>query len=122
MVCINLWTLRPLLYNPQHSNQAPGEKDEGMSLLEMQNNIVILLTAKIDVRANGLEDMVGVNTMKIETMKKSIDFILGEVKTLKSDMKKVEVVCQENERKVAELEQKLNEAERYQRRWNLKLH
>lgn len=33
-------------------------------------------------------------------------------------MKKVELICQENEKKVAELEQKVNEAERYQRRWN----
>jgi hypothetical protein len=44
------------------------------------------------------------------------------VKTLKSDMKKGEVICQENEKKVSELEQKVNEAERYQRRWNLRLH
>lgn len=42
--------------------------------------------------------------------------------TLKSDMKKVEVICQENEKKVAELEQKVNEAERYEHRWNLRLH
>lgn len=33
----------------------------------------------------------------------------------------MEVICQENE-KVAELEQKVNEAERHQRRWNLRLH
>ena len=89
-----------------------------MSLLEMQNNIIMLLTAKIDERANGLEVMVRENTMKIEAIKKSVDFIFGEVKTLKSDMKKVEVICQENEKKVAELEQKVNEAERYQRRCN----
>jgi DNA repair ATPase RecN len=92
------------------------------SLIEMQNNIVMLLTAKIDERANGLEDMVRENTMKIEAMKKSVDFIFGELRTFKSDMKKVVLVCQENEKKVAELEQKVNEAERYQRRWNLRLH
>jgi hypothetical protein len=43
------------------------------------------------------------------------------VKTLKSDMKKVEVIWQENE-KVAELKQKVNEAERYERKRNLRLH
>ncbi|CAB1327397.1 unnamed protein product [Coregonus sp. 'balchen'] len=85
-----------------------------MSLLEMQNNIVMLLTAKMDERADGLEDMVRRNTMKTEAINKSVDFISGEVKTLKSDMKKVEVICQENEQKVAELEQKVNDAERYQ--------
>lgn len=61
-----------------------GEKmrvQEGVSLLEMQNNIVMLLTAKLDERANGLEDMVRENTMKIEAMKKSVDFIFGEVRT-----------------------------------------
>nr|XP_024001452.1 uncharacterized protein LOC112079873 [Salvelinus alpinus] len=60
--------------------------------------------------------------MKTEAIKKSADFIFGEVKTLKSDMKNVEVICQENEKKVAELELKVNEVERYQCRWNLRLH
>eukprot|EP00063_Salmo_salar_P062760 XP_014037595.1 PREDICTED: uncharacterized protein LOC106590943 [Salmo salar] len=117
--------LRPLPYDPGTPVKPQGEKmrgQEGMSLLEMQNNIIMLLTAKIDERANGLEVMVRENTMKIEAIKKSVDFIFGEVKTLKSDMKKVEVICQENEKKVAELEQKVNEAERYEHRWNLRLH
>eukprot|EP00063_Salmo_salar_P038380 XP_014013215.1 PREDICTED: uncharacterized protein LOC106578668 [Salmo salar] len=95
---------------------------EVMSLLEMQNNIVMLLTAKIDERANGLEVTVRENTMKTEAIKKSVDFIFGEVKNFKMFIKKVEVICQENEKKLAELEQKVNEAERYQRRWNLRLH
>ena len=34
----------------------------------------------------------------------------------------MEVICQENEKKVAEFEQRVNEEERFQRRWNLRLH
>ena len=112
--------LRPLPYDPGtpvKSQRKNMREQEGMSLLEMQNNIVVLLTAKMGERANGLEVMVRENTMKIEALKKSVDFIYGEVETFKSDIKNVE-----NEKKEIELEQKVNEAERYQRRWNLRLH
>jgi hypothetical protein len=89
------WPGRTLPYDPGTPVKPHGEKmrgQEGMSLFDMQNNTVMLLTAKMDKRANCLEDMVWENTIKIEAIKKSVNFIYGEVKTLKSDMKKVEVI------------------------------
>ena len=89
--------LRPLPYDPSTPIKPQGGNMRGqevVSLIEMQNNIVMLLTAKIDEGANGLEDIFRENPMKIDAMKKSVDFIFREVKTL--NMKKVEVICQEN--------------------------
>jgi hypothetical protein len=64
--------LRYLPYDPGTLVKPQGKKmrgQEGLSLLEMQNNIVMLLTAKIDGRENGLEVMVRENMMKIEDIK-----------------------------------------------------
>ena len=77
-LCPSSPQLRPLPNDPGTPIMPQGEKmrgQEDMSLLEMQNNIVMLLTAKIDERANGLELMVRENTMKIRAIKKSVDFL-----------------------------------------------
>lgn len=96
-------------------------KDEP-SLLEIQENIITLLSKKIYESSGHLENLIRENTLSIGTLKKSIDFALNEVKDLKDEMKAVKEITKSHEQKVAELERKVNEAERYRRRWNLRLH
>ncbi|RXN35052.1 hypothetical protein ROHU_003894 [Labeo rohita] len=57
-------------------------KDEP-SLLEMQENIITLLSKKINESSGNLENLIRENTPSIGTLKKSIDFALNEVKDLK---------------------------------------
>ncbi|CAL8292630.1 unnamed protein product [Arctogadus glacialis] len=66
--------------------------------------------------------MINHNTVSIDALKKSIDFAFAEVDSLKTDMKVIKTTTEKNEQKLSELELKLNDAERYQRRWNLRLH
>ncbi|KAL1255499.1 hypothetical protein QQF64_013560 [Cirrhinus molitorella] len=66
--------------------------------------------------------MITKNTVSIDSLKKSIDFVFEEVNALKTDVKNCKSTVNLNNTKISELEQKLNESERYQRRWNLRLY
>ncbi|CAL8255385.1 unnamed protein product [Boreogadus saida] len=93
-----------------------------MSLHELQKHIVGIISAKINERADNLESMINHNTVSIDALKNSIDFAFAKFDSLKTDMKVVKTTTEKNEQKLSELELKLNDAERYQRRWNLRLH
>lgn len=98
----------------------PKEKKQKaeMSLSELQNNIL----DAINTRADNLEGLINKNTLSIEGLKKSLDFAFAEVETLKVEMKEVKTANEKYDQKISELQHKLNEAERYGRRWNLRLH
>lgn len=66
--------------------------------------------------------MISHNTISIEALKKSIDFVFTEVANLKTDVKSVKSTCENNVQRLSAVELKINKAERYQRRWNLRLH
>lgn len=92
------------------------------SLAELQDNVVRLLGEQINMRADGLEKMIHLNTVSIDALKKSSEFLFKEVNDMKADVKAAKKASTEHEKKIAELEAKVNEAERYQRRWNLRLY
>ena len=81
-----------------------------MSLHELQNNIVGIISTKINERADNLESMINHNTVSIDALKKSIDFAFAEVDSLKTDMKVVKTTAEKNEEKLSVLELKLNDA------------
>ena len=81
-----------------------------MSLHELQNNIVGIISTKINERADNLESMINHNTVSIDALKKSIDLAFAEVDSLKTDMKVVKTTAEKNEQKLSELELKLNDA------------
>ncbi|XP_016346672.1 uncharacterized protein LOC107692222 [Sinocyclocheilus anshuiensis] len=118
----------PVLESACDSNQdtpvKPQQKKSrgDISLTELQDNIIVALTSKIKESADNLGKMITKNTVSIEGLKKSIDFVFEEVNALKTDMKKCKSTVNLNNTKISELEQKLNETERYQRRWNLRLY
>lgn len=95
---------------------------DDISLTELQDNVIAALTSKIKESADDLGKMITSNTVSIEALKKSIDFVFEEVNALKTDMKSCKSTTNLNSTKIHELEQRLNDAERYQRRWNLRLY
>ena len=103
--------------DPNTPVKPKGKKQRAeMSLHELQNNIVGIISTKINERADNLESMINHNTVSIDALKKSIDLAFAEVDSLKTDMKVVKTTAEKNEQKLSELELKLNDAERYQRR------
>ena len=81
-----------------------------MSLNELQNHIVGIISTKINERADNLESMINHNTVSIDELKKSIVYAFAEVDSLKIDMKVVKTTTEKNEQKLSELELKLNDA------------
>ncbi|KAK7925129.1 hypothetical protein WMY93_007439 [Mugilogobius chulae] len=82
------------------------------------DRIVTKLSAIIIARGDALEKAV---TMKIEGLKKTIDFVCEEVKDIKKRVKDAEAKAKMEEQRVASCETRIAELERYSRRWNLKL-
>ena len=108
---------------PESDPSTPSKPDgkrlkSDLTLTQVQNNIASL----INERSDNLESMINLNTVSIDALKKSIDFVFTEVETLKADVKAVKLTCENTVQRTSELEMKLNETERYQRRWNLRLH
>ncbi|CAL8290403.1 unnamed protein product [Arctogadus glacialis] len=74
--------------DPNTPVKPKGKKQRAeMSLHELQNNIVGIISTKINERADNLESMINHNTVSIDALKKSIDFAFAEVDSLKTDMK-----------------------------------
>lgn len=112
--------LTPLPESDPNTPAKPAEKrlKGDLTLTQLQNNIAGL----INVRADSLESLINHNTVSIDALKKSLDFVFTEVETLKADMRVVNRTCENNSQRLSEVEMRFNEAERYQRRWNLRLH
>lgn len=89
-----------------------------LTLSDLQHNIATV----VNERADSLENMITRNTVSIDALKKSIDFAFTEVSNLKSQMSTVKRTCERNEKRLTDVEMQINKAERYQRRWNLRLH
>ena len=67
-----------------------------MSLHELQNNIIGIISTKINERADNLESMINHNTVSIDELKKSIVYAFAEVDSLKTDMKVVKTATEKN--------------------------
>ena len=75
------------------------------------NNIMASLSAQTNTRSDSIESTVSANALKIEGLKKTIDFVCAEIKDVKNKEKQADT-CQ----------QRVSELERYSRRWNLRIH
>lgn len=118
--CDQYADLIPLPVSAPDTPAKPKEKKQKaeISLADLQNNIV----STINERADNLESMITKNAVSFEALKKSIDFFFAEVESLKTDMREVKTASERHDQQIIELQLKLNEAERYGRRWNLRLH
>lgn len=120
----------PLPVTPCKSPAAKKALYEGEHELLSQDNAVISTLSKlINERADNIEKLVSVNskkidenTMKIEGIKKTLDFACSEIRDTQKKMMNVDTRLKEQARTVASLLTRIYELESYSRRWNLKLY
>ncbi len=110
-------TAKKALYNPQQTSTS------------QDSDIISTLSKLINERADSLEKLVSENskkidgnTLKIESLKKTLDFACSEIKDTQGKMMNVDARLKEEERKVINLQARVYELDSYSRRWNLKLH
>lgn len=86
------------------------------------DNIISTLSDLINNRADGMEKLINNNAMRIEGLKKTVDFVCAEVKDLKIKMTNAEKCIDEEKRHRSTLKNRIRELEGYHRRWSLKLY
>lgn len=106
---------------PDTPQKSPLTKKGKKSDDDDPDGIVSKLSCLINTRADSIEKMVGENLMKIEGLKKTIDFISEEIRDVKSKVKEVDTKVKLQEQQVQSCECRIAELERYSRRWNLRL-
>lgn len=109
------------LHQKKTKNVEPAAASEP-SLMEVQNNIIQILSEKINSRADHLEIMIKNNSKEIESICESLNSIHSDVMGLKKENESLKKENMELKKKAAELEQRMNDQERYSRRWCLRLH
>lgn len=85
-------------------------------------DIVEKISQVINNRADGLEKMITNNTMHIEGLKRTIDFVCAEIRDIKAKVTVNEKRISCEEKRVTAAEQRIAELEAYSRRWNLRLY
>lgn len=93
-----------------------------MDSWDIVQKISLILNTRLDSLENKVEKLISDNTLKIEGLKKSIDFAFGEIREIKENVKQVDVRVSEAEKKVSILEQRVADLENYGRQRNLRLY
>lgn len=106
----------PLSDSPAKPPSKKGKADDDIS------SVVSTLSNLINTRSDVLEKMVSENALKIEGLKKTVDFVCAELNDIKGQVSHVEKRLNTEEKKMGFCEQRLIDLERYSRRWNLRLH
>lgn len=102
----------------------------GESELSQDNFVVSALSELINEQADSIEKLVNENStkkidgnlLKIEGLKKTVDFVCGENKDTQTKVTNVDSRLKEEELKVTKLLTRVSDLESYSRRWNLKLY
>lgn len=76
----------------------------------------------LEKKADALEKLIEHNAASINALKENAEFIFQEIQDMKKDETIVKKASADHEKRISELEDKVNDAERYQRCWNLRLH
>ncbi|ROL41441.1 hypothetical protein DPX16_6839 [Anabarilius grahami] len=84
--------------------------------------VISTLSQLINNRSDALEKMVGDNALKIEGLKKTVDFVCAELNDIKGKVGHVETRLNTEEKKMELCEKRIADLERYSRRWSLRLH
>ncbi|XP_016332521.1 uncharacterized protein LOC107680940 [Sinocyclocheilus anshuiensis] len=116
-----------------HSYASPGDKLLSTPFLESpgkppskkgraeDDSVISTLSQLINNRSDALEKMVGDNALKIEGLKKTVDYICAELNDVKGKVGHVEARLSSEEKKMEFCETRIADLERYSRRWNLRL-
>lgn len=84
--------------------------------------ISVIFNTRIDSLEKSVEKMISNNTLKIEGLKKTVDFACAEIREVKGKVTHIDDRVNAAERKTSLLEQRITELENYSRRWNLRLY
>lgn len=106
----------PLPDSPSKPPSKKGKSDDDSS------SVISTLSNLINTRSDAIEKMVSENALKIEGLKKTVDFVCAELNDIKGKVSHVETRLNTEEKKMGFCEQRLTDLERYSRRWNLRLH
>ncbi|KAL1276877.1 hypothetical protein QQF64_023550 [Cirrhinus molitorella] len=87
----------------------------------MTSHLLSQRSQLINSRSDTIEKMVSANALKIEGLKKTVDFACAEINDIKSKVNHFETRLTTEEKKMGFCEQRLTDLERYSRRWNLRL-
>lgn len=82
---------------------------------------VAQLSQLINSRSDALEKLVADNSLRIEGLKKTIDFACAEIKEIKEKSAVLEKRITNDETRLDSAELRIAELESYSRRWNLRL-
>lgn len=104
------------------NSPAPKKTQKELSLRELQVNIIDAVSAKINERADGLEKMIRENTSKIVDLETSLNHAYKSIEELKLANTATSEKCIAQEKTIADMQERLSEAERYRRRWGLRLY
>lgn len=104
------------------SKKALFDSDNKDKTVDATKEIIGTLSQLINTRSEEIKAMVNENSMKIEGLKKSVDFAFQEIQDIKGRMNKVEDCHKKDQSLLSEIQKRVEENERYSRRWNLKLH
>lgn len=107
--------LSPLTGSPDKPPSKKGRADD-------DDSVISTLSQLINNRSDALEKMVGDNALKIEGLKKTVDFICAELNDVKGKVGLIEARVSSEEKKMEFCETRIADLERYSRRWNLRLH
>ncbi|KAL0153883.1 hypothetical protein M9458_050804 [Cirrhinus mrigala] len=101
------------------SNSPASKKSKAdLSLHELQENIITALNN----RADSLEEMIIANSNTIEELKSSLLFVNAEIADLQKSKVELTAKVTEQTKAISQLENRVIEAERYKRRWCLRLY
>lgn len=110
----------------QHSKRqkhvAPSAKESELSLSDVQENIIRILSEKINERSDQIERMVKENSSNIEALGKSLTSVHNDVMCLQKENETLKNANALLEKKVKEMNSKIEDQERYSRRWCLRLY
>ena len=66
--------------------------------------------------------MIQHNAASMDALKENAEFVFKEIQHMKRDVTTAKKVTTDHDKRISELEDMVNDAERYQRRWNLRLY
>lgn len=99
---------------PVTPSKPPANKKGKSSKTDEQDDSAVIstLSSLINSRSDALEGMISANALKIEGLKKTIDFVCAEVQDLKKNVKDVDVRLKAQERLTGTCETHISVLER----------
>lgn len=101
-----------------HSETRP-DSDRDRDNTDIVGKISMLFNTRIDALERNVEKLISDNTLKIEGLKKTVDFACAEIRDVKDKVTLAEKRISVAEKKVNLIEQRLGDLENYTRRWSL---